>query len=903
MDSPLRLLLIEDCEDDSLLLLDALHRAGFRTSHRRVDTREGMQQALREETWDLILSDYCMPEFDAPGAIQTLKESHLDIPLIVVSGTVGEDVAVETLQLGADDYLLKDNLTRLVPAVQRAIQIAETRRQRRSFEHMKTLFMENLLDMICTIDARGCFIEVSDACSDMLGYSPAELVGRPFMDFVHPDDHDATSHEAEVIMRGHRTRDFQNRYIHRDGRTVHLLWSAAWSNPDALMIAVARDMTEHRRSTEALRLREQALGQVSQGVLITDENHHIIYTNASFSSITGYSPEDAMGRNCRFLQGPATDPATLEKIRTRLRSQAPFEGEILNYRKDGTPFWNDLSITPLIDEGGGPIRFVGIQRDVTERKKAEQDLASALEHLKLAVKAGGVGIWDHDMESGEVTWDTQMLALYGKTPADVEPGVERWAVAIHPEDVTTAMAVYETSLRSGRDSFELEFRIIRRNDGAERIIHAIGSIIRDSSGRPVRMTGINWDVTEERLREQKLTAALVHEKELAEKARAGERAKSEFLAVMSHEVRTPLNGIIGFAELLSQVASLAPEHRDFARTISQSGESLMRILDDILDFSRLEAGRVEVENAPFQPAELLEDVRGLLATQASEKNLQFVVFLDPSLPEHLLGDAGRLRQVLLNLAGNAIKFTDQGSILLSLKPAPDSEKSLVFSVRDTGSGISQDQLDRIFEPFIQADSSISRRHGGTGLGLAISRRLTECLGGRLTVKSQPGLGSEFFVTLPLRTPEHPSPPQTAGPLRELDTTFAASHPLRVLIVEDDTVNLKLIQTLIRRLGYTPLTALNGYEAVETFRKHHPDCLLMDLQMPEMDGIEATRRIRQLEKETPTRHPYISALTANIFPADRQRCFDAGMDDYLNKPVKLASLAEILAKAYQSRTAV
>jgi len=778
MNTPLRLLLVEDSEDDSVLLIRALQRAGYPISSHRVETRDGLRQALQDGRWDVILSDYCMPDFDAPAAIQTLKESQCDIPLIVVSGTVGEDVAVETLKLGADDYLLKDNLTRLVPAVERALQMAESRRQRRSFEHMKTLFMENLLDMICTINAEGHFIEVSEASYEILGFRPAELTGRAFMDFVHPKDHAFTQAEAAAIMKGRHTKDFENRYVHRSGKTVHLMWSAAWSESDRLMIAVARD--------------------------------------------------------------------------------------------------------------------------ITERKESQQALASALEHLRLAVKAGRAGTWDHDLASGEVTWDEQMLAIYGKTTADVEPGVERWHEAIHPDDITKAKAVYETGLRPGSDSFELEFRISRRTDKAERVIRAIGSIIRDETGQPVRMSGINWDVTEERIREQKLTAALIHEKELAEKARAGDQAKSEFLAVMSHEVRTPLNGILGFAELLSQVPTLTPEYQGYARTIVQSGESLLRILDDILDFSRLEAGRVEIETAPFLPRELLEDIRCLLARQAAEKDLQLLVFVAPSTPEYLLGDAGRLRQILLNLAGNAIKFTEQGSILISLEPVVDSKNILVFSVKDTGSGIATEQLDRIFQPFIQVDSSISRRHGGTGLGLAISRRLTELLGGALSVQSRPGQGSEFFVTVPFSTLEKPStrPVESEIPL---DATFASRHPLRILLVEDDTVNLKLIQTLIRRLGYDPLTAANGREAVDTYLKNHPDCLLMDLQMPEMDGIEATRRIRESDRGTGTTPPFISAITANIFPADRQRCFDVGMNDYLNKPVKMANLAQVLLRASTSRT--
>jgi len=419
-------------------------------------------------------------------------------------------------------------------------------------------------------------------------------------------------------------------------------------------------------------------------------------------------------------------------------------------------------------------------------------------------------------------------------------------------------------------------------------------VIRNETGEPRRMVGINWDVTDERVRENKLTTALAQEKELAEKARAGDRAKSEFLAVMSHEVRTPMNGILGFAELLSRAPLLPPEYHNYAQTIVQSGEALLHILDDILDFSRLEAGRLQVEGVRFSPRKMLGDIQTLLAQQAGDKQIEFLIQVEDEVPDFLEGDAGRLRQILLNLVGNAIKFTERGLVSIHMKAG--SSSTFEFAVKDTGVGIAPEQMARIFQPFTQADSSISRRYGGTGLGLTISRRLAELLGGRLTVKSQPARGSEFSVIVPLR---HASPSETTALVRSsepLDTSFAEKYPLRILVVEDDKINLKLIDTLIRRLGYQPFTAQNGREAVEVFCKEHPDCLLMDLQMPEMDGIEATEAIREQESSSGKKAAFISALTANIFPADRQRCFDVGMNDYLNKPIKIAALAELLVRA-------
>jgi PAS domain S-box-containing protein len=644
---------------------------------------------------------------------------------------------------------------------------------------MKSLIMAHSLDIICTVDAQGRFLELSSAAQKILGYPAHELASREFTAFVHPDDRERTIAEFNAIMRGRETKNFENRYLRKDGTVVDMMWSAFWSEPDRVIIAVGRDTTEHRGQQDAFRL--------------------------------------------------------------------------------------------------------------------------TLERLQLAVKAGRTGIWDYNLATGAVDWDEQMLALYGRNRAVLEPGESRWYASVHPDDAGALKEIFGRGKRGETESFETEFRIFRGADDAIRTIRAMGTVIRDRAGNPARMIGVNWDITEERAREGKLTEALAHEKELVQEAQAGERAKSEFLAVMSHEIRTPMNGVLGFAELLANFPTLPDECKNYASTIVQSGEALLRVLDDILDFSRLEAGKMEVEKAVFSPRAMLQEIRAMLVPAASEKMLKLLVVVDDEVPEYLSGDALRLRQILLNLVGNAVKFTESGSVTIGMWPAqrPTSGSAMgyEFSVKDTGSGIAPGQMNRIFRPFTQADSSPSRRHGGTGLGLTISRRLAELLGGDLVVRSMPGQGSEFVVEVPLDSVAPGLGPDGETPPEALDTTFAAKYPLSILLVEDDRVNLKLILALIRRLGYEPIAAQNGKEAVELYRSEKPQCLLMDLQMPEMDGIEATEKIRAMERAAGNGHAaFIAALTANIFPMDRQRCFDVGMNSYLNKPVKLSTLATTLTQA-------
>ena len=309
-----------------------------------------------------------------------------------------------------------------------------------------------------------------------------------------------------------------------------------------------------------------------------------------------------------------------------------------------------------------------------------------------------------------------------------------------------------------------------------------------------------------------------------------------------------------------------------------------------------------IERTAFSPRELVRQLESFVAGSMGEKNLAFAVVVDGEVPEKIKGDQGRIRQILLNLINNARKFTDQGSIALGLHVhhRETGESLLEYSVQDTGPGIPPEKIQAIFEPFTQSDSTISRRHGGTGLGLTISRRLAELMQGSIEVKSRLGEGSTFFLFLPLEAADFSasSPISEQGPLPNED--FAARHPLHFLVVDDDKVNLKLIESVARKLGYEPSIACNGLEGVEVYEKELPDCIFMDLQMPEMDGIEAVKKIREFETASAIRPAFIVALTANILPGDQQRCIAAGMNSYLTKPVKIRAIADTLAAAAKFR---
>ncbi|MEM9378787.1 MAG: ATP-binding protein [Planctomycetota bacterium] len=556
----------------------------------------------------------------------------------------------------------------------------------------------------------------------------------------------------------------------------------------------------------------------------------------------------------------AFDPEIAEAIELEeLRMRGP----------SGETLWVHMTLA-LLDEPDGVILCTAVAVDVTARHVVEHQLREKSQRLELVIDGTRLGTWDWNPQTGEVVFNERWAEMLGHERSEIQDELVEWESRVHPDDLATCYAAIQAHM-DGSTSFYENIHRMRHKAGHWVYILDRGKIVeRDAEGRPVRFTGTHTDITEQKLAEIRATEAT--------------SAKSMFLATMSHEIRTPMNGIVGLLQVL-EGTNLDRTQREVLDLVRQSGDHLLVLIDDILDLSKIEAGKLRLDPQPFRLDEVVHVVSSLYAERAAEKGIAFQCVATSSESGWVLADAHRIQQVLCNLVSNAIKFTEMGHVRMDVRHEATADGAcLVATVQDSGKGI--EDVDLIWESFRQGDASTSRKHGGTGLGLSISRSLAELMDGTIDVESELGEGSTFRLRVPAPSC---APPERR---RSVDTDRNGAPPpkLRVLVAEDNAINRSVAEGVFARLGMTPSFALDGSEAIEACRQERFDLVLMDLHMPKVDGLEAARAIVD---EHGSRAPRIVALSADVVGLSRSECADAGMDGFLEKPFRMEALLDLL----------
>jgi PAS domain S-box-containing protein len=633
-------------------------------------------------------------------------------------------------------------------------------------------------------------------------------------------------------------------------------------------------------------------GVKNYAIVLLDTDGRVRSWNEGAEGIFGFSREEIIGQHLSKFYSEEECIAGKPGVQLRLARIAGRFNEVgWRVRKNGAQFHASIEITALRNKRGKLTGFGQLICDISVQKDAEERLRKSEEMFRLLVS----GVEDYAIvmlnPAGEiVSWNEGLKRIKGYGAEEILG--KHFSCFYQAEDIAAGKPQTELEIASKKGRVEVEGWRVRKDQSRFRA-HVVISALHDQAGVLVGFGKVTRDISQQEAAEESL-------KQARDQAQEASRLKSQFLANMSHEIRTPMNGILGITDILIR-SELTDKQRQILKTLRDVGASMLAVINDILDFSKVEAGKLSLQSEAFSLAELMDGIREMFAVEASKSENEFFVSISEATPRIVIGDSGRLRQVLINLIGNAIKFTRKGNVTLTVNVNVLSDDDVLadFRVIDNGIGISNEQIACLFEPFVQGDGATTRKYGGTGLGLSISKSLVELMQGQIGAESELGKGSTFWFRIPLKratlSPETIS--KGAGIADGLEYDPVPSWQFRsdsaILIVEDNPVNKSVILMELSEFGLAATAVSNGKEAVAAVLSQHFDLILMDCQMPEMDGWQATNQIRALE--TNGKRVPIIALTAQALEGDRDKCLAAGMDDYLSKPIDFAKLERVLKR--------
>lgn len=834
------------------------------------------------------------------AAMNYLLVNHLlDLELKNAGDSVALLIFVAT---GIVISILSDSLRR----AHRKILTEERRRAETSIRQTEERFVhlvENSSDIISIFAPDGTILYQTPSVSAILDRRPEDRIGKNVFDdpIVHPEDLAAKRAFFRLMLQKPGTpvvAEFRLKHADGSWRDIEAIGQNLLSVPNVDgLIASYRDVTDRKQADRAIRENEQRwrslVQMLPQLIWTTTASGRPSFFSPQVQAFTGLSDVELLTDGWMNAVPEEERPVVAQHWRDSLVTRSGYDLEHRIQRRDGQYRWFKVRTVPVRDSDGCVVKWLGSGTDITDDKDREAELQHLNRRLELAIRGSNIGIWEVDLDAGKPifaqgkylnVWEQlgyHTVASRGELTSPIE--------LFHPDDRPQVRKTFQAFLAGEIGEFEVEHRA-RHHDGTERWMLSRGITIRDEATGTHRYTGTSIDISVIKEAEIALRTA----KEAAESAN---RAKDEFLANVSHEIRTPMNAILGMTELVLET-SLGESQRNLLKTVKSAADNLLGIINDLLDFSKIEAGKLQIDHEPFALRQAVGDVVRMLATRAHAQGLEFVCEIEPDVPDGLVGDEGRLRQVLLNLVGNAIKFTRTGEIVVRVRTERQTEGEAVLglSVRDTGIGIPPEKQQAIFRAFEQEDSSTTRKYGGTGLGLTIASHLVTAMGGAIQVDSAPGRGSEFHFTARFGKP-------SADFGTELRTSAEGTDLAgrRVLVVDDNSTNRLILEGWLRRWQLDTVAAADGSSAVETLsaaadRGEPYDLVLLDRRMPDLDGIEVARRIRAGGRAART--PMI-LLTSGEQQGDDELIKTLDIQARLTKPCQQHDLLEAIQSVLSS----
>ncbi len=767
-------------------------------------------------------------------------------------------------------------------AVQVVAQLALKRKnsqleaQTRRLNEFKDIFTISP-EIHCILDRDGSILFINKAVTTMLQYEVEEVIGQSIWKYCFIEDVPRTVTTIEQGLKNkekHFSIDF--RLASKDGQLKWIGWGMV--SRDNKWYCYGRDITERKRVEYELTKLSFVASKVNNGVVINDAQNNVMWINDAFEKITGFSLEDLKGRPLGdLISGPETDWSLIENARELTQQKQSFTVDLLAYRKDKQPIWLSIYNTVVLDEDGKVETEVEIIIDITEKKKAEEEL----QILSLVASKTNTGVTISN-GNGEITWVNEALEdLTGYSLEELSGKMLGDLLSSQATDGTIIADARKKALNKQAYTIEV---LANKKDGTPIWLSVANTPVLNNQGLVERQVELIYDITQRKRIEQEMLDSREQALQLSE-------AKEMFLSVMSHEIRTPLNAIIGMTHLLLDNNPKASQMDDL-NILKFSGENLLHIINDILDFTKIETGNMQFESNPFDLHTLCVDIINSLQVNAAKNGNHLLLVYDDRIPEQLLGDKTRLYQVLINLLGNALKFTDKGKVelIIKLKKDRENEVEIYFEIKDTGIGIPQDKQSYIFETFTQARADISRKYGGTGLGLAITKRLLKLYQSEIHVESTEGKGTSFSFSIKFNKI---SDAFKIAPTTAIPNLFTGK---KILVVDDNEVNILIAKRFLSKWGLIIDFASNGEEAINKIVNNVYDLIFMDIRMPGIDGFDTTKIIREIEGDYYKKVPII-ALTASTLHNENMKFKESGMDGHILKPFNPDEIKAVLASYF------